>query len=78
MKNGAYQLHVLIETGKNMMLDGEDTIDPMVKILFMGSEKQTTAKNDISRSSQVKWDEHIFLETAEVKAAEIQEENLVI
>lgn len=36
MKDGSYLLHVLIETGKNLKLDGEDTINPMVKVSFLG------------------------------------------
>ena len=35
MKAGEYVLHVLVETGKNIDLEGEDTVDPMVKISFM-------------------------------------------
>ena len=73
MKDGEYLLHVLVETGKTLDLEGEDTVDPMVKVLFMGKELQTTAKNDITRSSTVKWDEHLFLEVGEVKAGDIQE-----
>jgi len=65
MKAGEYVLHVLVETGKNVDLEGEDTVDPMVKISFMGRSKETTAKNDIGRISQVEWDEHIFIEPGE-------------
>ena len=36
MKAGEYVLHVLIETGKNIDLEGEDTVDPMINISFMG------------------------------------------
>ena len=32
MKGGEYLLHVLVETGKNIDLEGEDTVDPMVKV----------------------------------------------
>jgi hypothetical protein len=48
MKDGEYLLHVLVETGKTLDLEGEDTVDPMVKVLFMGKEMQTSAKNDIT------------------------------
>jgi len=73
MKDGEYLLHILVETGKTLYLEGEDTVDPMVKVLFMGKEKQTSAKNDITSAVSIKWDEHLFLEAGEVKAAEIQE-----
>jgi len=51
MKNGEYMLHVLVETAKNLGLEGEATIDPLVKITMMDKTKDTTAKKDITRSS---------------------------
>jgi hypothetical protein len=39
MKDGDYLLHILVETGKNIFLDGEDTVDPMVKLIFNCKEK---------------------------------------
>ena len=44
MPEGAYLLHVLIETGKNIQLEGEDTVDPMVKVIFCGKDKTSSAK----------------------------------
>ena len=32
MKDGEYKLHILVETGKNIALEGEDTCDPLVRI----------------------------------------------
>ena len=51
MKGGEYVLHVLIETGKNIDLEGEDTVDPMISITFMGKTKESQAKDNIARSS---------------------------
>ena len=67
MADGDYLLHVLVETGKNIFLEGEDTVDPMVKVIFNLKEKTTSAKNNITRSTQIKWDEHIFLESGPMK-----------
>ena len=36
MKEGEYLLHVLVETGKSIFLEGEATVDPLVKVTFMG------------------------------------------
>ena len=44
MKSGEYLLHVLIETGKMMGVDGEDTVDPLVKVSILGKNKETTHK----------------------------------
>lgn len=73
MKDGEYLLHVLIETGKNISLEGEDTVDPLIKITFMGKNKQSTSKDNCTRSTQIKWDEHLFLETGKVSSKEIEE-----
>lgn len=71
MKDGDYLCHVLIEKGKNIFLDGEDTVDPMVKVIFnfkdSSKDKVTSAKNNISRTTQVKWDEHLFIESGFLK-----------
>ena len=73
MKDGDYLCHVLVEKGKNIFLDGEDTVDPMVRVIFNMKEKVTTAKNNIARSTQVKWDEHLFIESGFLKQSEIEE-----
>lgn len=73
MKDGDYLCHVLVEKGKNIFLDGEDTVDPMVRVIFNMKEKVTAAKNNIARSTQVKWDEHLFIESGFLKQSEIEE-----
>ena len=73
MADGDYLCHVLIEKGKNIFLDGDDTVDPMVKVIFNFKEKVTSAKNNITRSTQVKWDEHLFIESGVLKQKEIEE-----
>ena len=73
MPEGDYLLHVLVEKGKNIFLDGEDTVDPMMKVMFCGKDKVTSSKNDITRSTQVTWDEHLFLETGPQSKADIEE-----
>ena len=39
MKDGEYILHVLVESGKSMFMEGEDTIDPLIKVSFVGNSK---------------------------------------
>ena len=78
MADGDYLLHILIETGKNIFLEGEDTVDPMVKIIFSGKDKTSSAKDNITRSTQVKWDEHLFLESGFLKKSEIEEAQITI
>lgn len=46
-KDGAYLLHVLIETGKNLELEGEDSVDPLIRVSLLGKSGETAAKEDI-------------------------------
>ena len=71
MKDGAYQVHILIETGKNMDLEGEDAVDPMIKVSFLANSKSTTAKSGITRTTQVKWDEHLFIDSPKLTEQEV-------
>lgn len=72
MKDGEYLLHVLVETGKSIFLEGETTVDPMVKVSFMGQTASTTAKKGVTRTTPVKWDEHLFLDVGKVTGKEMQ------
>ena len=63
MKDGEYQLHVLIETAKNLSLEGEDTCDPLIRVSMMSKNKDTTSKKDVTKSAQITWDEHMFIES---------------
>ena len=67
MNSGDYMIHVLVQLHKNILLEGEDTCDPFIKIECMNVEKQTTVKNDITYSAKTIIDEHLFLE---IKAAD--------
>ena len=72
MQDGEYLLHVLVETGKSIFLEGETTIDPLVKVTFMGKTASTSAKKGVTRTTPVKWDEHLFLEAGKVTGKEMQ------
>ena len=71
MKDGEYQLHVLVETGKSIFLEGDTTIDPLVKVTFMGKHASTSAKKGVTRTTPVKWDEHLFMDTGKVDGKDI-------
>lgn len=78
MKDGAYQVHVLIETGKNIDLEGEDTVDPMVKVTFLANSKSTSAKSGITRTTPVKWDEHLFIDSPKLTEQEVSASTIEI
>ena len=43
MKRGDYMIHVYIEQAKNIKVDAEDTVDPIVQIHCLDARKFTTA-----------------------------------
>ena len=72
MKPGFYMLHILVETAKNISLEGETTVDPMIKVKILGNEKSTSSKNDITKTTPLKWDEHLFIEVGEQTQKDIE------
>ena len=72
MKDGEYQLHVLVETGKSIFLEGDTTVDPLVKVTFMGKHASSSAKKGVTRTTPVKWDEHLFIDTGKVDGKDVQ------
>jgi hypothetical protein len=43
MKRGDYMIHVFIEQAKNIKIDAESTVDPLVEIKCLTERKFTTA-----------------------------------
>ena len=72
MSGGDYLVHVLIQSAKNLTLDGEDTCDPFIKVNLLNQEKQSTCKKDITQIGKVVYDEHMFIELKNVSKEEIE------
>lgn len=62
MKRGDYMIHVYVEQAKNLKIEGDSTVDPIVEVVCMGERKYTTAQNDINNSAVAIWNEHLFYE----------------
>lgn len=76
MKRGDYMIHVFIEQAKNIKIDSESTVDPLVEIKCLNERKFTTAQDDINNTSVAIWNEHVFfepknLETEDLESAKI-------
>ena len=50
----------------------------MIKVIFSGKDKTTSSKDNITRSTQVKWNEHLFLESGFLKQSDIEEAQITI
>jgi hypothetical protein len=57
-------------------MDGDDLLDPLIKIKWCGKESQTATKNNITASTQCKWDEHIFMDSGKVSKEEISDSKI--
>ena len=78
MDPGDYLVHVLVQLHRNLLLPGEDTCDPYVKISCLNVDKQTSVKNDITISAKTKIDEHLFLEIKGAKKEDLEKAQLKI
>jgi hypothetical protein len=43
MKRGDYMIHIYVEQAKNLKIEADDVVDPIVEIKCMGQRKFTTA-----------------------------------
>ena len=62
MKPGDYMIHVFIEKAKQLKVPDGNTVDPLIEVSVLNEKKFTTAKDDISGTGQVSWNEHLFFE----------------
>jgi len=65
-------IHVFVEQAKNLKIDAEDKVDPIVQINFLGVRKFTPAQEDISNNDVAIWDEHIFFEPKNKEVEELE------
>lgn len=66
-------MHILIESAKNIILEGETVVDAIIEVSFMGKIKQTSVKKDVTSTTIVKFDEHIFINTGKIETKDIEE-----
>ena len=48
MRKGDYMIHVYVEKAKEIIMEGEDTSDPLIEVKALGEKQFTTAKKGIS------------------------------
>lgn len=71
-------IHVMIEQAKNLKVDAEDTVDPIVEVKCMNSKKYTSAMDDINNTGVAIWNEHIFFEPKNQEVEDLQQAKLEI
>lgn len=65
-------VHVYIEQAKNIKMDADDTVDPMVEVKCLGSKKYTTEQEKINNTGVAKWYEHLFFEFKNKESEELE------
>ena len=78
MKRGDYMIHVMIEQAKNLKVDAEDTVDPIVEVKCMNSKKYTSAMDHINNTGVAIWNEHIFFEPKNQEVEDLQQAKIEI
>ena len=73
MKRGDYMIHVYVEQAKNMKMDADYTVDPIVECTCLGERKFTTAKDDINNTGIAVWNEHIFFEPKNCESEKLEQ-----
>ena len=62
MKRGDYMIHVMIEQAKNLKMDSDSTVDPIVEVKVLSDKKFTSAQKGINNVGIAVWNEHLFFE----------------
>ncbi len=65
-------IHVFVEQAKNIKVDAEDTVDPLVEIKCFDSKKFTIAQDDINNTGIAVWNEHIFFEPKNMETEDLE------
>jgi hypothetical protein len=73
MKRGDYMIHVYLEQAKEMMIDADATVDPIVELSVLGEKKYSQPLNSISNTDVAVWNEHIFFEPKNVEQERLAE-----
>lgn len=66
MPQGDYNVHIHLQSAKNLKMDEEDTVTPYMSFECLGEEKKSTHKENITKNDNVVFNEHHFLEIKNV------------
>lgn len=67
MKRGDYMIHLYIEQAKDIKMEDNAKVDPLVEIKLLGERKFTKPLKEINQLSICDWSEHIFFEKKNVE-----------
>jgi len=78
MKRGDYMIHVYVESAKDMKMEADQTVDPIVDLTVLNEHKFSKALKGISNVGIATWNEHIFFEPKNVEEEKLAEGKIVV
>lgn len=79
MKAGDYTVHFLIQKAKDLEIDAESVMNVIVEVEVTGGKKETTKVfNDVTNTTVVNFDSHVFVELMGKSVAELEQTKICI
>ena len=73
MKAGDYTVHLLIQKAKDLEIDAEAVMNVLVEVnIIGGKQERTKVFNDVTNTTVVNFDSHIFVELMGKSVAELE------
>ncbi len=63
----------MIEVARQLKVPDGQTVDPIVEVTVCGEKRFTSAKNDVSATTTLNWNEHMFFEPKNVSQDDIEQ-----
>jgi len=78
LKDGDYTVHILVETIKDVNMQGDRTTDVIISGSAGGQQKYTETQEGMTNTSEVSVQEHIFLELKDKSVEELETMKIVL
>lgn len=78
MPGGDYLIHVHVQNGKNITLEGEQTVTAYVEAKCLSASQKTAPQEDITADSTVTFNEHLFLDLKKIEKEDAEDAVLQI
>ena len=78
MKRGDYMIHVMVEQAKNLKMESDSTVDPIVEVKVLNDKKFTTAQKGINNVGIAVWNEHLFFEPKNQEVEDLERGTIAI
>lgn len=77
LKSGDHMIHVLIDQTRGLRGEGDQSVNPKIKIDAFSITKYSNTQKDIGTGTFI-WNEHIFIEKSNVSIEEVRTSKLLL